>query len=362
MLNPLELVVELCDDITDASLDEPVGRWHWGPALFGFGLGELEQHLDEARYRDWLLRYGEHYLEYPPTIHSADTVAPGLITRYLAKVTTDKRYDALTDRVVDYIKYAPRLVGDAVSHLGRSGWGHIYPKSIWVDSLMMVGVFSARHGRETGDRNLLDIAACQPRQYADLMFDSHHHLWYHSWWAPTLLWKGGPYPGACGKGVFWARGNGWVVAALPMILDAIGKDHPNTERTIEILQATSAALRHVQRPDGTFETLLDPLSRGRNAYRELSATALVASGWLHACRKGYVDEAYLLPARRALHAVTASLKKVNGRWQMPEISGPTVPVPGLPRLGYQIIRTGANYPYGVAAFILAAINHDLLAG
>lgn len=355
MVDTLELAVALCDDIVEASAHAPVAAWHWGPALFGFALGELERHLGEPRYRDWLTRYADHYLEHTPPVHSADTVAPALVTFHLQQATGDARYAALTDRVVDYIEHAPRLVGDAVNHLGTSGWGRVYPKSIWVDSLMMFSVFPARYGATTGRRELVDIAARQPRQYADLMFDPAEHLWYHSWWKKSWHTAEGPFPG---KGLYWARGNGWVVAALPMILDAIGAGHPEAPRIRELLAQTSSAMMACERPDRTWNTLLH--GRRRN-YRELSTTALVAGGWLHAARQGYLDEAYLARGRASLQAVARTLRKDrDGRWELPEISGPTVPVPVVPQLGYEIIRTSANQPYGVAAFVLAAINDDRL--
>ena len=42
---------------------------------------------------------------------------------------------------------------------------------------------------------------------------------------------------------------------------------------------------------------------------------------------------------------------------MPEISGPTIPLPIFPKLGYKLVPCGKNWSYGVAAMIFAAIEY-----
>ena len=42
---------------------------------------------------------------------------------------------------------------------------------------------------------------------------------------------------------------------------------------------------------------------------------------------------------------------------MPEISGPTIPLPIFPKLGYKLVPLGKNWSYGVAALIFAAIEY-----
>lgn len=358
----LRRAVELCDDLTAGDLAaNHVRAWSWGPALLGYALTELGDHLREAgspsgqgnsewRYQRWLTAYCERYAAHRPRIDQSDTAAPGLVTHAMHKRTGDTACGELTEQVVDYVRHEPRLIGHAVNHLGPSLIGRFYPRSVWVDSLMMFAVFPARYGAETGDDALVDIAAAQPAAYAELMQQhggAGDGLWYHSWFAGT----GKPFPG---REIFWGRGNGWVVAALPMILDQIG-DHAERQGVIDVLVSTSRALLPLQRPDGSFATLL-----ARGGYRELSATALIASGWLQGVRGGYLGGEYREPAERALAAVTAAVTTYGGRLALPEVSGPTIPVLGAPELGYRLVPRFRNLSYGVAAYVFAAINHDLL--
>ena len=45
---------------------------------------------------------------------------------------------------------------------------------------------------------------------------------------------------------------------------------------------------------------------------------------------------------------------------MPEISGPTIPLSLLPKLGYKAVPLGKNWSYGIAALIFAATEYKKL--
>ena len=104
--------------------------------------------------------------------------------------------------------------------------------------------------------------------------------------------------------------------------------------------------------DYTFNTLLK-----HKSYRELSATALISAGWLHGIRCGYLDEKFLAPAIKAFEATVKAIEENENGVFMPEISGPTIPLPVFPKLGYKMIPLGKNWSYGVAAVIFAAIEY-----
>jgi unsaturated rhamnogalacturonyl hydrolase len=334
-------------------------RWMWGEALFGYALTELDAELGEDRYLPFTKAYCDWYMERPPRVDQSDTAAPALLTWAMQKRFPGAGYGLLTDRVLDYLKNEPRLKlktaisggtrasGEAINHLGHSPESRFYPKSLWVDSLMMTGVFAARYASETGDRGLLDFAAGQASLYASLLQDPGTGLWRHSYWIRAAR----AHPES---GLYWARGNGWVIASLPMILDFLPGEHPERTRILGLLARTSAALLPFQRTDGWFDTILE---RQGNSYRESSATALVAAGWMHALRRGWLDEGFREPALKAFRSVADSLERSpGGRLAMPEISGPTIPLPLFPRAGYRFVPKGKNIPYGLAALILAGIE------
>ena len=137
-----------------------------------------------------------------------------------------------------------------------------------------------------------------------------------------------------------------------MILDNIGLDHKEAPEIIELFRKTSEALLSCMNEDYTFSTLLKYKS-----YRELSATALISAGWLHGIRCGYLDQRFLEPAVRAYETCVKAIEEDENGVYMPEISGPTIPLPVFPKLGYKMVPLGKNWSYGVAALIFATIEY-----
>lgn len=338
-------VVDLTDYIVKTK--DPKMKWTWGEALFGYALTLLDDYRKTEEYLPFLSAYCDYYVEHQPVVNQSDTSAPGLITYAMQKKTGKPEYKALTDKVLYYIKNEPRLIEDSLNHLGNSLLGKIYPKSIWVDSLMMFSVFPSLYAKENSDAEMMEIASRQPRVMAKYMMDPEDHLWYHSYWVKQKT----HFPR---KKIFWGRGNGWVIASLPLILENIG-ENPERKNIEELYQKTSYALLPYQRPDGTFETIINLPGK---TYRELSFTALVAFGWLKGVRMGLLDERFKKAANRAFEACVEALQVQSEKMFMPEISGPTIPLPVFPLLGYRLIPKGKNWSYGLAALIFAAIEYD----
>ena len=339
-------VVELADFVT--STWEPKMKWMWGEALLGYALDELDRAKGTTDYTEFLEKFCDHWVKADPAVDQSDTAAPGLITYAMYKRTGKPEYQKLTGKVLHYIRHEPRLYLDCLNHLGSSGKGKLYPKSVWIDSVMMFSVFTSLYARENQDADLLEFAARQPRQYASMMFHPKDHLWAHSYWVGSKK----PFPR---RQLYWGRGNGWVICGFPIILDQIGPDHPEAAQIIAIYRQTSEALLRCVKEDGTFNTLLKYPS-----YRELSATALISAGWMHGIRKGYLDERFREPAIRAFAACVDAMEKDDSGIYMTEISGPTIPVPLLPKLGYKLVPRGKNWSYGIAALIFAAIAYRKL--
>ena len=329
-----------------AATTEPRMKWMWGEALLGYALNELDLTGESEKYTDFLKAYCDYWAKEDPAVDQSDTAAPGLITYAMYKRTGNPEYKRLTDKVLDYIRYEPRLYRDCLNHLGSSKKAKIYPKSVWIDSVMMFSVFTSLYAKENADSDLLEFAARQPLQYAEMMLDKDAGLWAHSYWVK----RKSAYPK---KNIFWGRGNGWVICAFPKILDNIGRDHERAPKIIEIFQRTSAALLETVNEDHTFNTLLK-----HKSYRELSATALIAAGWLHGIRCGYLDDTYLAPAVQAFEACVLAIEESEDGVYMPEISGPTIPLPLFPKFGYTSVPKGKNWSYGVAAIIFAAIEYN----
>ncbi|MFV0413907.1 MAG: glycoside hydrolase family 88 protein [Oscillospiraceae bacterium] len=339
--NGMERIVQLCRDVVAHT--DPKMKWMWGEALFGYALSQLDEFYGTDEFTPFLTAYCDYWATHAPAIDYADRAAPALVTYAMQKKTSNPAYAALTNRVLAYIRHEPRLISDAVNHLGKSPEGKFYPKSIWVDSLMMFSVFPAQYAAETGDNELLNFAARQPRIYSRYMQNRQNNLWYHSYWVKA----GRHHP----KGpVFWGRGNGWVVCALPMIMDEIGEAHPEFGGMKTIFQNTVQAVTALQQGDGGFRTILN-----KSSYEETSTTALIAAGILHGVAKGYLDTGYKQAGLQAFNAVLNQLTTGKDGLRLANISAPTIPMHVLPGLCYRLTPRGYNWSYGLAAAVFAGL-------
>jgi len=344
----LEKVIDLADATTKRFAPESL-KWMWGEALLMHSLGEINEILQEDRYTDYIKKYADHHIAKGLRIDQSDTLAPTLATYYLQKKLDDSKYKSITDRGIDYIKNSKKIINKMPNHLGTSPEGKLYPKSIWVDSIMMYGVFCALYAKENKVVWLMDFAKTQPKFFSDFLQDKKTKLFVHSYWVK----QGKKYP----PNIFWGRGNGWVVAATPMLLDNL-PEGVEKEKAKQILVEISEALLNYQREDGHFELLLNYPGKTK---KESSATALIASGWMHGVREGYLDEKFLKPAKKAFYAVVDDLEiHKDGMLSMNHISGPTIPMQLIPYTGYVMQRKmfkERDWSYGLAALFFAAANY-----
>ena len=342
-------VVELADASTRRYQPGKL-KWMWGEALYTYALDLLDNDLGEDRYQAFNCAWLDAHIDKGYRVDQSDTMAPGLTAYAMLRKTGEVRYQAVVDRVVDYLKNADRVLDYMPNHLGSSPEGWLYPKSVWVDSVMMYGVYSSWYGREAGDDEIYDFARRQPELFARYLQDPDDKLFYHCYWTRA----GHTYPR---NKVFWGRGNGWVIAGLPMAIDHFHPDSPERAKAIDILRETSAALLPYQRDDGFFETVFNKPGK---TYIESSATALIASGWMQGVAEGYLDERYLEPGLRAFRAVVDSLETKDGLLSMPLISAPTIAIQLIPYLGYKYTPRGNDWTYGLASLFFAGLNYRKL--
>ena len=76
--------------------------------------------------------------------------------------------------------------------------------------------------------------------------------------------------------------------------------------------------------------------------------------------KVVMTTAYDNYAIKAFEACVSEIEENASGIYMTEISGPTIPMPVFPKLGYKLVPLGKNWSYGVAALIFAAIEYKKL--
>ena len=84
----------------------------------------------------------------------------------------------------------------------------------------------------------------------------------------------------------WGRGNGWMAAAMPMILRWIEKDDPNRAGILAGYRKMMATLLRCQRPNGLWGQLIDD----DGSLDESSCSAMFAYGLNEGVREGWLDD------------------------------------------------------------------------
>lgn len=153
----------------------------------------------------------------------------------------------------------------------------------WADGLYMVMPVMTKMHKITGDQQYLDKLYEYFNYAKNLMYDPESKLFYRD--AKYI------YPAhktISGKKDFWARGNGWVFAALAKVLEDLPQTDAHRPEYLEIYRTLANSLAHSQQADGFWtRSLLDP--QHAPGY-ETSGTAFFSYGFLWGVNNGVLDK------------------------------------------------------------------------
>jgi unsaturated rhamnogalacturonyl hydrolase len=335
---PDEAVTQAADALAESTarrvLPEAL-RWDWGEGLLLSALAR-----QNAGYLPIVERFfAAHARRGLPRIDWSDKCSPALAALELASAGPNAVALDVCRRVVDYLRSSRATPAGGLNHFGTSLYSRFYPQSMWVDSLMMFGVFAARWGSFACDPRMTDFAADQALAFAGALQDPATGFWRHACF--PSLGRAIPLGNA-----FWLRGNGWAIAAVATLLDTLPEHHPRRERLADILARSARGLLAHQRASGLWSTVID-----RDTYLETSGSALCAWGLLLGARTGHLPTEARRAASAALQAVVARLEPGRGGLSMSSISASTMP---YPTRMYGWIPRRRDLPHGIAAFLFAA--------
>jgi len=311
--------------------------WDWGEGVLMFSMAELYRVTGDARLRAYTRAWLDAHIIKGYDIRWSDSCPPGLSALALAKGNQGKAYDKVVDDIVAYYKTAPRTDEGGISHMGDAV---ALLKTLWLDSLFMVGVVIARQGERADDQQLIDSVGQQIGIFAKvLQGDSGLLTHAHNW------------PGQ-EKGVYWGRGNAWVTASAHEYL-RIQRLRGKTDVTVGAImeRQVGAILEAQDEKTGLWWTVLN---RPGKSYLETSASALFVYGLARGYRYGARGEQVLPVIRRAMAGIKGMIKKKGaGGPVVTGISGPT-------SVGsssyYAGIKQEDDVSFGVGAVILALLE------
>lgn len=308
----------------------PKMKWMWGEALFGYALLLLDEYKKETRYKKFIESYLNHYLNNFPKINSSDTFAPILIVHTYKRLYNSDKYDKLYEACLDYFNNTEPILDFLPNHLGSSKLARLYPKSIWVDSIMMYGVFLSYYNKDLAYKTAIKFKT----------YLSENGCYVHTYRSKSKK--------RFKKGIYWGRGNGWVIMALPMIINNLTNEVHKEELTRMLEEAISCITQYNK--DGLYRTILNKYS-----YIETSASLLINGGIMHAYNLGIIDD---------LGNSVGGFEKIINEYikkdKLTKVSYPTIPLHIFTKLHYQTLPRKSNWSYGLASLIFASLAYDKL--
>ncbi|MBU2883526.1 glycoside hydrolase family 88 protein [Psychrosphaera sp. B3R10] len=282
---------------------------HWIQAAFYIGLTEwvevtdnnvLLSHIETmAKEQNYALRLsrGKH----------ADDHAIGQTYLWLTERTNNKFAFEPTKQLFDQILANPSTVTlemDSSKKRPKAYEGACQDRWCWADALFMAPRTWIKLGNITGEDRYINFADKEFWATVNYLFSEKHGLYFRD--SRYFDQKSDN-----GKPVFWSRGNGWVFAALPLIIDDLPKDHPSRVRYIELFKKNAAGLQKIQNPNGYWSaSLLDP---NKVKTPEVSGTGFITYGLAWGVNNGILtDDSYKQSVIKGWNALVNSVQN-NGR-------------------------------------------------
>jgi unsaturated rhamnogalacturonyl hydrolase len=212
----------------------------------------------------------------------------------------------------------------------------------WCDALFMAPPVLVRLYALTHDRKYLDTLDRNWWITSTLLYDPAQHLYFRD--ASFLNQKE-----QNGQPLFWARGNGWVLAALANVLQYMPKDYPTREKYVAQFRDMATRIAQLQTPTGLWKTgLLDP-----NAYAmpEVSGSAFYTYAMAWGIDEGILNPKIFRPV------VARSWGGMIGHIYADGRLGSIQPIGAAPGA----FTASSSYVYGVGGFLLAGSELDRMA-
>ncbi len=308
-------------------------EWNWTDAVLMTSIVELWRRTADVRYRDYLQRWIDHHVKEGYYVTTSDRCLPAVAANELYRTTCKTEYRTVNETVLRYLYDEARRTDDGgINHLGTST---IFPPTLWVDSLYMFGEVLIRWGEAENDTRALDEFQKQYLLFAKHLQDAS------GWFVHGYQWGTPQDPN-----VYWARGNGWVLAA--------GYDYlrvRNDDAVKASLAKLASAVVAAQDTSGLYWTVVN---RPNEPYLETSASALFATGLARGRRIGALDANVVPVVRKAIEGIKTKL--VNDDQGRPVVTGTSGPTNVGGFDNYARIEVEDDLPYGVGAVILALVG------
>lgn len=174
----------------------------------------------------------------------------------------------------------------------------------WCDAMFMGPPSLAQLAKVTHEKKYLNLMDSLWWKSYNYLYDKAEHLYYRDSRFFNQREKNGTK-------MFWGRGNGWVLAGLARVLEAMPKNYPTRKRYEVLYKQMAARIISLQQADGMWRaSLLDP-----DTYpsKETSGTGLYCYGLAWGLNNGLLDKATYKPKIEKAWAALYSCVHPDGK-------------------------------------------------
>ncbi len=275
------------------------------------------------------------------------TLNGGIYTRVADNQISGQTYIDLYN--LDLIKQPAKIANikasvDSMIHTSKSDdWW-------WVDALYMAMPVFAKIGVLSNNDSVYFNKMYQLYSNTKItrgLFNSNEALWYRD-----ESFKP-PFQTPSGKNSFWARGNGWVLAAHVKVLQLLPQQDNHRAEYVDTFQKMAAALKSRQRSDGFWNVSLDDSTDYGGI--ETSGTSFFTYAIAWGINNALLDsDTYYPVVAKAWNALSTIAVQPNGflGYVQGVGSGPSSSQP---------VTVSSTADFGVGAFLLAGTEVAKLA-
>ncbi|WP_200979921.1 glycoside hydrolase family 105 protein [Echinicola sp. 20G] len=277
-------------------------EWHWAP--YYMGLTDLYEITEDENYLQTILDVGiQNNWKIGPRKYHADDHAVGLSYIKIYQLTKNPQTISKLKGEFDWILANPpeKTIqgedGKIRLRYNRERWN-------WSDALYMAAPVWTGLGAVTEEKKYLDYMIQEWKQSHEWYWSEKDSLYFHDKRDISKVSPGG-------QKVFWARGDGWVMAALVEVLQFLPKDHSERDYFIGVFKKMAAKLIRIQKVNGTWApSLLDPLHPDQD---DISGSVFFVYGLAWGINNGILDHNnYESHVRKGWEAL-CERQKPNGR-------------------------------------------------
>lgn len=330
----LDFIYEICNSVSDWQISNHDRVKHhpldWTNGALYRGMVEWAKVSGNEKCYKFVYDIGvEHNWNMWNRTYHADDICVGQAFIELYRKYGDKRMlQPVLERayyVANHPSDAPLLKTNPIGSNER--WS-------WCDALFMAPPVYAALYSITGESVYLDYLDKEFKECVDSLYDKKFKLFYRDNARIKLKEKNGAKQ-------FWGRGNGWVFAGLPLIIDNLPLNCASRDYYISLFVEMAEAVLETQCEGGEWRSsLLDP-----DSYKmpENSCSAFMCYGLTWGIRNGY------LPYRQYGGAVKKAWKSLVNAVHEDGKVGYIQPVGASPKSA----GPDSTDVYGVGAFLLA---------